>query len=88
MNIKGSVVLLTLDTEMTPDVLHEVVAVGVTDLFGNTVLGPYDRASFMGFRPARPLPGVHPTSFSRSAIPRAVSAGVASQSSRYTRPLS
>ena len=40
---------------MTPDVLHEVVAVGVTDLLGNAVLGPYDRASFTGFRPARPL---------------------------------
>ena len=54
VNVDGSVVLLTLDTEMTPDVLHEVVAVGVTDLFGNAVLGPYDRATFTGFRPARP----------------------------------
>ena len=54
VNVEGSVVLLTLDTEMTPDVLHEVVAVGVTDLFGNAVLGPYDRATFTGFRPARP----------------------------------
>jgi phage tail-like protein len=54
VSIEGSVVLLTLDTEMTPDVLHEVVAIGVTDLFGNAVLGPYDRASFAGFRPARP----------------------------------
>ncbi len=52
--IDGSVVLLTLDTEMTPDVVHEVVALDVTDLFGNVVLGPYDRASFAGFRPARP----------------------------------
>ena len=52
--IDGSVVVLTLDTEMTPDVLHEAVAVGVTDLFGNVVLGPYDRATFAGFRPARP----------------------------------
>jgi phage tail-like protein len=51
---EGSVVLLTLDTEMTPDVLHEVVASGVTDLFDNAVLGPYDRATFTGFRPARP----------------------------------
>ena len=31
-----------------------IVAVGVTDLFGNAVLGPYDRTSFTGFRPARP----------------------------------
>ncbi len=52
--IDGSVVVLTLDTEMTPDVLQEAVAVGVTDLFGNVVLGPYDRATFAGFRPARP----------------------------------
>ncbi|MBX3249397.1 MAG: phage tail protein [Myxococcales bacterium] len=54
VKVDGSVVVLTLDTEMTPDVLHEVVAVGVTDLFGNVVLGPYDRATFAGFRPARP----------------------------------
>jgi phage tail-like protein len=54
VSVDGSVALLTLDTEMTPDVLHEVAAVGVTDLFGNVVLGPYDRASFSGFRPARP----------------------------------
>lgn len=54
VSVDGSVALLTLDTEMTPDVLHEVAAVGVTDLFGNVVLGPYDRASFTGFRPARP----------------------------------
>jgi hypothetical protein len=54
VSIEGSVALLTLDTEMTPDVLHEVVAIGVTDLFGNAVLAPYDRASFTGFRPARP----------------------------------
>jgi phage tail-like protein len=52
--VDGGVVLLTLDTEMTPDVVHEVVASGVTDLFGNAVLGPYDRATFTGFRPARP----------------------------------
>jgi phage tail-like protein len=54
MVVEGSVVLLALDTEMTPDVVHEAVAVGVTDLFGNVVVGPYDRATFTGFRPARP----------------------------------
>lgn len=54
VNIEENVVLLTLDTEMTPDVLHEVVAVGVTDLFGNTILGPFDRSKFTAFRPARP----------------------------------
>lgn len=54
VSIEGSVVVLTLDTEMTPDIVHDVVAIGVTDLFGNAVLGPYDRATFTGFRPARP----------------------------------
>lgn len=52
--VDGSVVLLALDTEMTPEVAYEVVASGVTDLLGNAVLGPYDRATFTGFRPARP----------------------------------
>lgn len=49
-----NIVLLTLDTEMTPDVEYEVVVSGVTDLVGNPVLAPYDRATFTGFRPARP----------------------------------
>ncbi len=53
-SIEGGVVLLTLDTEMTPDVEYEVVAIGVTDRSGNPVLGPYDRARFTGFRPAAP----------------------------------
>lgn len=52
--VDGGVVLLALDTEMTPDVAHEVVASGVTDLAGNVVLAPFDRAGFTGFRPARP----------------------------------
>ena len=51
---QGSVVTVELDTEMTPDVLHEVVATGAVDLRGNPVLGPYDRALFAGFRPPRP----------------------------------
>jgi len=50
----GSLVLLTLDTEMTPDVEHQVLAAGVTDLNGNEVLAPFDRATFLGFPPARP----------------------------------
>ena len=49
-----STVLVTLDTEMTPDVPYEVIASGVVDLSGNTVLPPFDRATFTGFRPARP----------------------------------
>jgi len=52
--VDGSLVLLTLDTEMTPDVEHQVAAVGVTDLNGNEVLAPFDQATFLGFRPARP----------------------------------
>jgi phage tail-like protein len=46
--------LLALDTEMTPDVEHEVVVSGVSDRLGNPVLGPFDRARFVGFRAARP----------------------------------
>ena len=53
-SVEDSLVLLSLDTEMTPDVEHEVSALGVTDASGNVVLGPYDRARFTGFRPARP----------------------------------
>jgi len=53
-SVQGSVVTVLLDTEMTPDVLHEVVVSGVADLRGNSVLTPHDRAFFVGFRPARP----------------------------------
>ncbi|QRK08576.1 phage tail protein [Archangium violaceum] len=53
-SMEGEVLTLGLDMEMTPDVLYEVRAVGVTDRYGNAVLGPYDRALFSGFRPARP----------------------------------
>ena len=52
--VDGSLVTLTLDTEMTLDVEHGVMAAGVTDLNGNQVLAPFDRATFTGFRPARP----------------------------------
>lgn len=51
----GSVVVITLDTEMTPDVGYEVVVTGVTDAHGNSVAAPNDRATFSGFRPPRPL---------------------------------
>jgi phage tail-like protein len=51
----GSVVVITLDTEMTPDVAYEVVVTGVTDLHDNPVAAPDDRATFSGFRPPRPL---------------------------------
>jgi len=50
----GSVVSLVLDREMTPDVLHEVAVTGVSDLLGNPVGAPDDRAVFAGFRPPRP----------------------------------
>jgi phage tail-like protein len=51
---EGSVVLITLDTEMTPAVVYEVAVAGVTDAAGNVVLSPFDRATFTGFRPPRP----------------------------------
>ena len=40
----GHVVTLVLDTEMTPDVLHEVVVAGVADVHGNPVAPPDNRA--------------------------------------------
>jgi phage tail-like protein len=45
---------VSLDVEMSPDVEHEVQVLGVTDLSGNAVLPPFDKARFKGFRPARP----------------------------------
>ncbi|MGE0325902.1 MAG: Ig-like domain-containing protein [Polyangiaceae bacterium] len=53
-SVDGSVVVIRLNTELTPDVQYEVTAVGVTDRFGNVVLPPFDRARFTGFRPGRP----------------------------------
>ncbi|TQF11694.1 phage tail protein [Myxococcus llanfairpwllgwyngyllgogerychwyrndrobwllllantysiliogogogochensis] len=50
----GPLVHLVLDTELTPDVVYEVRVEGVTDAHGNPVLAPYHRATFKGFRPARP----------------------------------
>ncbi len=52
--VDGNTLLATLDTEMTPDVEHEVLALGVTDLAGNPVLSPFDRVRFTGFRAPRP----------------------------------
>ncbi len=52
--VAGNTLLVTVDPEMTPDVQHEVRALGVTDLAGNPVLAPFDRVRFSGFRPARP----------------------------------
>ncbi|ADO70295.1 tail protein [Stigmatella aurantiaca] len=49
-----TLVHLVLDTEMTPDVVYEALVQGVTDAHGNPVLAPYHRATFSGFRPARP----------------------------------
>jgi len=45
---------VSLDVEMSPDVEHEVQVLGVTDLSGNAVLPPFDKARLKGFRPARP----------------------------------
>ncbi|WP_408891604.1 phage tail protein [Myxococcus faecalis] len=50
----GPLVHLVLDTELTPDVGYEARVEGVTDAHGNPVLPPYHRATFAGFRPARP----------------------------------
>lgn len=50
----GLIVLVRTDTRMTPDALYELRVRGVADLAGNPVLPPYDRAAFVGFRPARP----------------------------------
>lgn len=50
----GPLVHLVLDTELTPGVGYEVRVEGVTDAHGNLVLAPYHRATFAGFRPARP----------------------------------
>lgn len=50
----NSVLEVTLDTEMTPDIEYEVAAEGVTDRSDNPVLAPFDRATFRGFRPAQP----------------------------------
>ena len=50
----GTLVTLSLDTEMTPDVAYRVTAMGVTDLHGNPVLPPDDATTFMGFRPPQP----------------------------------
>jgi phage tail-like protein len=53
-SVDSTVVMLQLDTEMTPDVEYVAIAQGVTDLSGNPVLPPYNQATFTGFRPAQP----------------------------------
>jgi len=50
----GSVVLVDLDMEMTPDVRYRVVVNGVADARGNAVEPPFEEGVFTGFRPARP----------------------------------
>ena len=52
--VDGNALTVTVDTEMTPDVEHEVQSHGVTDLAGNPVLSPFDRVRFTGFRSPRP----------------------------------
>ena len=51
---EGAVVVLTLDTEMSPDVAYKVRAGGVMDDRGNPASPPFDVATFAGFRPPRP----------------------------------
>jgi phage tail-like protein len=50
----GTLVVLHLDTEMTPDVRYRISVTGVTDPSGNPPLPPHDAAIFRGFRPQRP----------------------------------
>ncbi|GMV43549.1 MAG: hypothetical protein AMXMBFR64_52650 [Myxococcales bacterium] len=50
----GTVVTVTLHTEMTPDIAYEAAVAGVADVHFNPILGPDDRAVFTGFRPPRP----------------------------------
>ena len=50
----GSAVVVELDVEMTADATYEVLARGVSDLAGNPVAPPFDRAAFIGYRPRRP----------------------------------
>ena len=50
----GSAVVVWLDVEMTPDATYQVLTHGVSDLAGNPVAPPFDRASFLGYRPRRP----------------------------------
>ncbi len=50
----GSTVVVELDVEMTPDATYEVLVRGVSDLAGNPVAPPDDRAAFVGYRPRRP----------------------------------
>lgn len=54
INAQGTVLTVTLDTEMTPGAEYGLEVVGVADLSGNPVLAPFERAVFRGFRPARP----------------------------------
>jgi len=50
----ASMLILTLDKEMSPDVGYLLTVSGVLDAFGNLILPPHDRVLFTGFRPARP----------------------------------
>jgi len=50
----GSTVVIELDVEMTSDATYGVRARGISDLAGNPVAPPFERASFLGYRPRRP----------------------------------
>ena len=50
---RGTLLDITLDTEMSADRRYEVRAAGVADQSGNLALPPHDRATFTGFRPPR-----------------------------------
>ncbi|MBK7537580.1 MAG: Ig-like domain-containing protein [Myxococcales bacterium] len=54
VSLDATLLWLTLDTELTPDVRYLVTVAGVSDSSGNEIMPPYDRAQLVGFRPAQP----------------------------------
>ncbi len=50
----GTIVTVSLDVSMSPDIPYSVVVAGVADTDGNAIAPPYNSLVFAGFRPARP----------------------------------
>ncbi len=51
--VRDALVDVTVSTEMTPEIPYQVLVTGVTDRKGNVILGPFNKATFPGYRPAR-----------------------------------
>lgn len=51
---QGTLVDVTVSTEMTPDATYRVTVSGVVDAKGNPILAPFHTATFEGYRPPRP----------------------------------